>query len=557
MAEFTPDRKVRVLFVEYGNEQLCLFSQLRPLLQYKVGDRVDAKYVIDNNWYRGKIVHFDAELKEYKVQFEKTLAEQVCDRSFIRPLPEVVDQEVEQEIVRQSMAPGRVGLETSTDSGNLSASERVRKRLMEKERKLNSTASDDNDWSRDEDILEALGMTEADKPRRNGKGSTQQQQKQQQAVDEDEDLGSFVNVLTPDAEQKNRTRTTVNSKVRTKTAAVAIDTSKPIDVNALLYSSDEEGPREPEPEEPKPAPVVTKKTSAATVSKVVPPKKSVPDVVAAVPPKQKTTVTQQRFSEQGPVANDVLAPSDDPFADDDDGGGNDEQDGDDDDDDDDGALADAYLRQKAERVAAETAEEKKRLDRERVEETRKQKERVERERLEEERAQNAKREQEKAKLAEKHEAEAREQAKLREMMFNQQANDAAEEEWMSGEECEAQWAEDGEWYRALIIGMDEEGGYVVEFIEYGNVQEGTPLDMMRRLPAAEREQATPADDDSAARKGSPNNTKKSSGSSERDAQVGSSSSQDNDEEDDYERMFGSPRFCCFFSLLLNFRPSFA
>lgn len=96
---------------------------------------------------------------------------------------------------------------------------------------------------------------------------------------------------------------------------------------------------------------------------------------------------------------------------------------------------------------------------------------------------------------EKAKREAEEQAKLREEMYKKQEEEI---EWMSGEECEAMWTEDNNWYRALIIAGEPDGTFTVEFVEYGNMQEGTPTTLMRRI--GDIEQDVPSDDDQSARK---------------------------------------------------------
>ncbi len=38
--------QIRVLFVEYGNEQMCGFDELRPMVDYQIGDEVEAKFAV-------------------------------------------------------------------------------------------------------------------------------------------------------------------------------------------------------------------------------------------------------------------------------------------------------------------------------------------------------------------------------------------------------------------------------------------------------------------------------------------------------------------------------
>jgi hypothetical protein len=42
------DDLIRVLFVEYGNEQMCAFDELRPMCAYQIGDEVEAKFAVDD-----------------------------------------------------------------------------------------------------------------------------------------------------------------------------------------------------------------------------------------------------------------------------------------------------------------------------------------------------------------------------------------------------------------------------------------------------------------------------------------------------------------------------
>jgi hypothetical protein len=46
-------------------------------------------------WYSARLMDFDPEFSEYTVQFIESKEEQICDRSFLRPLPDVVDSIVQ------------------------------------------------------------------------------------------------------------------------------------------------------------------------------------------------------------------------------------------------------------------------------------------------------------------------------------------------------------------------------------------------------------------------------------------------------------------------------
>ena len=89
----------------------------------------------------------------------------------------------------------------------------------------------------------------------------------------------------------------------------------------------------------------------------------------------------------------------------------------------------------------------------------------------------------------------KEQARLREQMYAQSKADEEEFDWMSGEECEALYFDDEQWYKAMVINAEPDGTYVVEFTEYGNIQEGTQPHEMRKLGAASGQEAHAASDD--------------------------------------------------------------
>ncbi len=63
-------------------------------------------------------------------------------------------------------------------------------------------------------------------------------------------------------------------------------------------------------------------------------------------------------------------------------------------------------------------------------------------------------EKEEKKKAELESKEAEEQRLLREQMFSKIEDDI---DWLSGEECEALWAQDGNWYKALVIAAEVDG----------------------------------------------------------------------------------------------------
>jgi len=47
--------------------------------------------------------------------------------------------------------------------------------------------------------------------------------------------------------------------------------------------------------------------------------------------------------------------------------------------------------------------------------------------------------------------------------------------------CEGRWSEDGNWYKARIDDMSNDGQYLVTYIEYGN-KEILRIDSLRPLP---------------------------------------------------------------------------
>ncbi len=398
------------------------------MCEYRVGDEIEGKYAVDEEWYPAVVVDFDEEFREYTIQFSETKEEQICDRSFLRPLPDVVDQLVQAEIARQR----EEGQQERRARGATKNS--VQKRLEAKEKEM--------------------------------------QQKKKQQVDDDE-FGDLSAALGSGAAAAKNSRPPPPSE-------------KVLTVADALASSDEDVPQAKKAE-PAKKPSMMNPIAAAAAAAVAAKKAVVNPIAAAaaalVAKKQaepKQADPKQRVSKRnskrlsasakraslarkaaGLFSSDednaqLVEAADDPFAVDDpfadkplfsDGEPDDEGSGDDTDDLDDEAVAAQFLAAKT-----DDAEAKKR--------------------------------------------EQEEQRLLREQMYSKKAVEE-DVEWLSGEECEAKWAEDDNWYKAMVIGAEPDGTYTVEFTEYNQLQECTAPSDMRRLGAGDaarkEEQAPPSD----------------------------------------------------------------
>ncbi len=409
------------------------------MCDYQIGDELEAKYAVDEEWYPAKVMDFDEEFREYTVQFTASKEEQICDRSFLRPLPDVVDRLVHAEIKRQKEEQQQ---EKRARGATRSA---LQKRMEAKEKELQEKKKQQVDEDEFGDLAAAAGVKKSPRPPppsvkaltvADALESSDEEQNVPKKKEEPPKKAGSTNPLAAAAAAAVAAKKAVVNPIAA--AAAALVAKKQQEPKAAAAAAE---PKKPEPVAQ--AKLRASKRDSRRSSKRGSVKGKKVALFSSDEEKDATGLVQ--------AADDPFATGDDPFADKplfSDAEGNDVESDDDTDEVDDEAVAAEFLaKKKAESEAKKREEEEQKL--------------------------------------------------LREQMYSKKG---AEEDvdWLSGEECEAKWAEDNNWYKALVIGAEPDGTYTVEFTEYNQLQECTPPADMRRVgagDAARTEQAVPGDSD--------------------------------------------------------------